>query len=112
MITDIQFCLAQRDANGAATTGIEHVASPFSYMVMETQDTLLKDVSRWNPNCFINIWVVRVENVYNNATIPGLDCNFYFGIIKMPPHRGLTVIFILVLQKYHPLQGHLSCDLY
>ncbi len=91
--TDIQFCLAQRDANGAATTGIEHVASPLSYMIMETQDTLLKDVSRWNPNCFINIWVV--DEICSNAMGCGVAGYAYF-----PSEHGTVIDGIVIEWGY------------
>lgn len=91
--TDIQFCLAQQDANGAATTGIEHVASPLSYMVMETQDTLLKDVSRWNPNCYINIWVV--DEICSNAMGCGVAGYAYF-----PAAHGTVIDGIVIEWGY------------
>ena len=56
--TDIQFCLAQRDPDGNATTGIVHLASPLTNMNLESQDLALKDLSRWDPTQYINIWVV------------------------------------------------------
>ncbi|WP_343632076.1 LamG-like jellyroll fold domain-containing protein [Fluviicola sp.] len=55
----IQFCLAQRDPNGNATTGITRNVSPLTNEVMEVDDISLKDVNRWSPTCYLNIWVIK-----------------------------------------------------
>ena len=57
--TQIQFCLARRDPDGNATTGITRTQSPLTNMTMETQDIQTKDLSRWNPKDYVNIWVVK-----------------------------------------------------
>ncbi len=55
----IQFCLAQRDPNGNATTGITRNSSPLTNETMEVDDIALKDVNRWSPTCYLNIWVIK-----------------------------------------------------
>ena len=57
--TDIQFCLAQRDPGGNATTGINRVQTPLTNMTLETDDITVKDLSRWDPTSYINIWLVK-----------------------------------------------------
>ena len=57
--TEIQFCLAQRDPDGNPTTGINRVVNPLTEMVMETDDITVKDLSRWDPLSYINVWLVR-----------------------------------------------------
>jgi len=57
--TEIQFCLAQRDPDGNPTTGINRVVNPLTEMVMETDDVTVKDLSRWDPLSYINVWLVR-----------------------------------------------------
>jgi hypothetical protein len=57
--TQIQFCLAKRDPDGNATTGITRTQSPLTNMTMETQDIQAKDLNRWNPKDYVNIWVVK-----------------------------------------------------
>ncbi|MCB0642422.1 MAG: gliding motility-associated C-terminal domain-containing protein [Phaeodactylibacter sp.] len=57
--TDIAFCLAQRDPEGNATTGITRTVSGLTEFNLETQDLDLKDLIRWDPTQYINIWVVR-----------------------------------------------------
>lgn len=55
----IQFCLAQRDPNGNATTGITRNSSPLTNETMEVDDITLKNINRWPPTCYLNIWVIK-----------------------------------------------------
>jgi gliding motility-associated-like protein len=55
----IQFCLAKRDPNGNATTGITRNISTLTNMNMDTDDIAVKNLNRWNPLCYINIWLVN-----------------------------------------------------
>ncbi len=57
--TDIQFCLAQRDPDGNTTNGITRDVSALTEMNLESDDIALKDINRWAPLDYINIWVVR-----------------------------------------------------
>ncbi len=57
--TGIQFCLALRDPQGNATTGITRQASSLTELTLETEDVSLKNLNRWEPEEYINIWVVR-----------------------------------------------------
>ncbi len=57
--TRIQFCLAQRDPLGNATNGITRNVSPLTTMTMETEDLAVKNLNRWQPTCYLNIWVVK-----------------------------------------------------
>ncbi len=56
--TEIQFCLAKRNPEGNPTTGINRVVSPLTSFTLETQDIAMKDLSRWDPTSYINIWLV------------------------------------------------------
>ena len=55
----IEFCLAVQDPNGNLTSGINHLSSPLTDVNMDTEDLMLKDLIRWDPYSYINIWVVR-----------------------------------------------------
>ncbi|MDW8158099.1 MAG: M43 family zinc metalloprotease, partial [Bacteroidia bacterium] len=57
--TEIEFCLAVRDPQGFPTSGINRVVSNLTTLNMENQDIALKNLSRWNPLKYINIWVVK-----------------------------------------------------
>ncbi|MBK7936869.1 MAG: HYR domain-containing protein [Lewinellaceae bacterium] len=56
--TEVQFCLAQRDPLGQLSTGITRNQSALAVMELESQDLALKDLNRWSPTCYINIWLV------------------------------------------------------
>jgi gliding motility-associated-like protein len=56
--TQIQVCLAQRTPDNQATNGIDRIVSPLTNL--NTQDDLmLKDLSRWAPRDYVNVWVVK-----------------------------------------------------
>ncbi|MBI1224247.1 MAG: T9SS type B sorting domain-containing protein [Bacteroidetes bacterium] len=64
--TKIQFCLAKRDPNGNATTGINRVVSPLTNSTFDSE-IQMKDLIRWNPLEYINIWLVRSIEAGNIA---------------------------------------------
>src|ERR1700756_800845 len=55
----IQFCLAQRDPQGNATIGITRDQSILTTETMELDDITLKNINRWPPTCYLNIWIVK-----------------------------------------------------
>ncbi|HMT53824.1 MAG TPA: M43 family zinc metalloprotease, partial [Saprospiraceae bacterium] len=57
--TEIQFCLARRTFDNNATTGVNRIVSGLTNLTMETEDQALKNLSRWDPTQYINIWVVN-----------------------------------------------------
>lgn len=57
--TPFQFCLARQDPNGNATTGINRVISDLAELNLELEDLALKNLIRWDPNQYINIWLVQ-----------------------------------------------------
>ena len=57
--TRIQFCLAKRDPDGNATTGINRIQSMLTDLTLESDDINMKDLSRWDPLHYINIWLVK-----------------------------------------------------
>lgn len=57
--TTIQFCLAQQDENGNFTNGINRVVSPLTNMTAETDALTLKNLIRWDPTKYLNIWIVN-----------------------------------------------------
>jgi gliding motility-associated-like protein len=84
--TNIQFCLAQRDPDNQPTNGITRDVS--SYTVMDqtnpfADDLHVKNIRRWNPFCYINIWVVAsISPVYAGyATHPESHGNISDGIV-------------------------------
>lgn len=66
----IQLCLAQRTPDGQLTNGITRNQSPLTVMLMGTQDILVKNLNRWKPKDYVNIWLVR--SICSNATNCGV----------------------------------------
>jgi gliding motility-associated-like protein len=56
---DIEFCLARQDEFGNFTSGINRVQSTLTDLDMNTQDLQLKNLIRWDPTKYLNIWLVR-----------------------------------------------------
>jgi gliding motility-associated-like protein len=86
---EIEFCLAQRDEQGNATTGINRIKSTLTNMTAETQDIALKNLSRWNPLHYINVWLVKEitsvsmgKNVAGYAFLPQSHGTSIDGIVN------------------------------
>ncbi len=86
--TEIQFCLAQQDPEGNATSGINRILSPFETNGMEEDDLATKDLIRWDPRSYINVWLVREIcsssrgcNVAGYAYLPGAHGGRFDGIV-------------------------------
>lgn len=66
--TEIQFCLASRDPSGNPTTGINRVngtsvSNYSSQGIIGSNETAVKDLSRWDNRYYLNIWVVsEIDN--------------------------------------------------
>ncbi|MEL6832083.1 MAG: M43 family zinc metalloprotease [Bacteroidota bacterium] len=55
--TDISFCLAKRTPEGTLSSGIERINNSLTSLDM-SQDLQLKNLSRYDPTQYLNIWVV------------------------------------------------------
>lgn len=91
--TQIQFCLAKRDPNGNATTGINRVVSSLTTMngwQDYSNDIALKNLSRWDPRCYINIWVVKdiTGGVAGYAYLPSAHGSNVDGIVLEAGYFG------------------------
>ncbi|HMS99965.1 MAG TPA: M43 family zinc metalloprotease [Saprospiraceae bacterium] len=71
MNTKIQFCLAKRSESGHATDGVNRIYSPLTNYNFNGIDKDLKNLSRWEPLSYINIWLVNSLSWYGNASIAG-----------------------------------------
>jgi gliding motility-associated-like protein len=84
----IQFCLAKRDPDGNSTTGIIRTKSSLTNMVVETDDILLKNLSRWKPTDYVNIWVVKeITSQSSGAAVAGYA---YFPTSHGDPEDGMV----------------------
>ncbi|MEK7255399.1 MAG: M43 family zinc metalloprotease, partial [Bacteroidota bacterium] len=86
--TKIQFCLAKRDPDGNATTGINRIVSPLTNLDMIAEDLPAKDLSRWNPLEYVNIWLVREICNGNGCSVAGYA---YFPSSHGQPQDGLMM---------------------
>jgi hypothetical protein len=69
---NIRFCLAQQDPNGFFTNGINRGYSELTNVTVETQDSTLKNLIRWDPNKYLNIWLVKeITSISMGAGIAG-----------------------------------------
>lgn len=55
--TNIDFCLAKRKPDGTLSSGIERISDPLTNLNMN-DDLALKNLSRYDPTQYLNIWVV------------------------------------------------------
>ncbi|HKK80329.1 MAG TPA: M43 family zinc metalloprotease, partial [Phaeodactylibacter sp.] len=89
----IQFCLAQRDPQGEATTGIERVQSPLTDLNNPADDQAMKDLSRYDPLSYINIWVVRSIDflgAIGYAYLPGAHGADFDGVVMRYDYTGVN----------------------
>ncbi|MEO7079972.1 MAG: M43 family zinc metalloprotease, partial [Flavobacteriales bacterium] len=86
---EIQFCLAVRTPNGNATTGINRVQNVLTDVIAETQDIALKDLSRWDPLSYINIWLVR--SITSASYGAGPTGYAYLPVAHGQPMDGIVV---------------------
>lgn len=84
--TEIQFCMAQRDPNGLFTTGINryNLGSEASWEMDEINEEI-KPQTQWNPNEYLNIWVV------NKVALKffGIEIGEILGYAQFPSGSGL-----------------------
>jgi hypothetical protein len=71
----IQFCLASVDPYGNPTSGITRNVSPYAVVDLISNplnDINMKNVNRWNPYRYLNIWIVKDVLGFSNAysTLP------------------------------------------
>ena len=85
---EIEFCLAQQDENGNYTTGINRVQDPLTNMTMESQDLLLKNLVRWNPVKYLNIWLAK--EIASISMGPGVAGYAYFPSSHGNPEDGIV----------------------
>ena len=87
--TEIQFCLARRDPNGNITNGITRDQNALTDMILELDDIDLKDINRWNPLEYINIWLV--SSITSNIAGPGVAGYAFFPASHGQPEDGIVM---------------------
>ncbi|MEN2993295.1 MAG: zinc metalloprotease [Bacteroidia bacterium] len=117
----IQFYLARRGPNGTPTCGITyHVSSTLADHNWETEEETLKRTTSWDPDSFLNIWVVEnitddiigyarpLDDAEGLAGVVILASVFGEGPSKREPYdKGRTAVHEVghVFSLYHPFEG-------
>lgn len=85
----INFCLARQDEHGQTTTGITRTQSLLTNLTIETNDIEMKDMNRWDPTRYLNIWIVReISSLSSGAGVAGYA---YFPSSHGNPEDGIVV---------------------
>jgi hypothetical protein len=103
----IQFCLASVDPYGNPTNGITRNFSSHAivnYAANPFNDILMKNVNRWNPYRYLNIWIVKDVVNYANAyaTLPISLGAVNDGIVITGPSLG-GIHYLIVHEVGHYL---------
>lgn len=100
--TEIEFCLADRDADGLPQSGIRYVASQWSNVNFAdllvgqtlTQDQALKAESYWDANQYLNVWLVN-----RVCEREGQNCDLH-GYAYLPGAHGTPLDGVVVEAAY------------
>lgn len=120
---EVNFCLAKQDPDENPTNGITRNVSSLTNLDASTQNLALKNISRWDPTCYLNIWVVK--SIYFSfsgtlaagyAYLPSAHGEDYDGIVIWTKAIGLSEAFTSTLAHevghylglYHTFHG--GCD--
>jgi gliding motility-associated-like protein len=87
--TMIQFCLARRTPENEITNGITRNVDALTNMIMETEDIALKDLNRWQPTNYINIWLVNEISSQSGGS--GVAGYAYFPSSHGQPEDGIVM---------------------
>ena len=87
--TNIEFCLAKRDPIGSGTTGITRTLSPLTDLVVESDDIAMKNLSRWKPTDYVNIWIVK--EICSTNVGCGVAGYAYLPALHGLPQDGLVI---------------------
>jgi len=88
----IEFCLAQRDTQGLATTGIIRHNSIYTDMSIPSAASQINKIATWDPKQYINIRLVR-------EVCTGESCEAA-GYASMPPAHGVYFDGMVFEAKY------------
>lgn len=89
----IQFCLAGTDPEGNFTNGVNYVQSSLTEMLVPSQDQAVKDLSLWDTEKFLNIWVVK--SITREENSPGV-----VGYSTFPYSHGSNSDGIVIEAEY------------
>lgn len=92
----IQFCLATVDPQGNPTTGITRDSSALTVLNVN-DDVLMKNINRWDPYYYFNVWTVDQIHGFNisvagYATMPSNIGDSYDGVVTLAGSLNSTVL--------------------
>lgn len=98
---NIQFCLATVDPQGNPTTGITRDVTSYTIISLSTDDLNMKNINRWSPFLYCNIWVVNKisGNVAGYSTLPHSAGTAVDGIVIEADY--LTNSYVLAHELGH-----------
>ncbi|MFZ6023492.1 MAG: gliding motility-associated C-terminal domain-containing protein [Bacteroidota bacterium] len=122
--TKIRFCLAQKAPDGGITNGINRVTSTYGdNLNMYTEDDRLKRLAQWDPQRYINVWLVNniageISADFSCDTWTRLNAG---GYATLPPGGGASDGIVIsgfgslfahemghYLGLYHTFEGYCS----
>ena len=90
---EIEFCLAKKDPNGLATTGVVRYNKGKSEWEITDFDATVKPATQWDRTKYMNIWVVTIGGVDDGtlgyATFPGTN-DATDGVVMGTTYFGTT----------------------
>ena len=87
--TKIRFCLARQDPQGRYSTGINHVYADLPEVFRYFNDAFLKSLIIWDPEKYINIWVVKeVAGTVEKEACDKSDERDIAGYATLPSSHG------------------------
>jgi len=104
--TKIQLVLARRDPNGNCTGGINRVQyfAPDADLSNYATDITIKNLSRWDPSRYLNVWIVRCILPDNNCS----DDSGYGGYAYFPGVTPPLLDGIVIAHRYFGTTGTAS----
>ncbi|NNE27484.1 MAG: hypothetical protein HKN09_11635, partial [Saprospiraceae bacterium] len=90
---DIEFCLALRTPDENASNGIIRTESTLTDFAYDIDDINLKNLSRWDPNHHINIWIVKeIRTTHSGSGVA--------GYATLPASHGRAIDGIVVESRF------------
>jgi len=88
-----RFCLAQQTPDGLATNGITRTQSSLTDVFVNPQDPELKNLIRWDPTRYVNVWVVK-------SILSAAQGTPYAGYATLPFSHGSNFDGIVIGAEY------------
>ena len=85
---NVQFCMATVDPSGNPTNGITRTVTPLTTFTFPDHDQPLKNLDRWSPDLYYNVWVV--------FNISG----FIDGYAAFPMYAGQSIDGVVIEYLY------------